>query len=179
MKQKFSIQQMCITALFMALVCVATMVIQISIPLGYAHLGDCMILFTAYMFGPVVGALASGIGSALADIFTGFAIWAVATLIIKTIMPLIAWAFFRKSKEMPTLLASTEKVLSVKVIAGSIVTLLFMVICYVIAGAILYGSVAMGIASAPGLLIKAVVNFAVFIVLTLAVSTPLKKYLRN
>lgn len=54
-----------------------------------------------------------------------------------------------------------------------------MVICYVIAGAILYGSVAMGIASAPGLLIKAVVNFAVFIVLTLAVSTPLKKYLRN
>ena len=167
MKQKFSIQQMCITALFMALVCVATMVIQISIPLGYAHLGDCMILFTAYMFGPVVGALASGIGSALADIFTGFAIWAVPTLIIKTIMPLIAWAFFRKSKEMPTLLA------------GSIVTLLFMVICYVIAGAILYGSVAMGIASAPGLLIKAVVNFAVFIVLTLAVSTPLKKYLRN
>lgn len=34
------------------------------------------------------------LGSALADIFTGFAIWAVPTLIIKTIMPLIAWAFF-------------------------------------------------------------------------------------
>ena len=55
----------------MALTCIATMLIQIPIPLGYAHLGDSVILITAYLFGPVVGALAGGIGSAMADILTG------------------------------------------------------------------------------------------------------------
>ena len=48
------------------------MLIQIPIPLGYAHLGDSVILITAYLFGPVVGALAGGIGSAMADILTGY-----------------------------------------------------------------------------------------------------------
>ena len=32
-----TVTQMCITAVFMALTCVATMVVQIPIPLGYAH----------------------------------------------------------------------------------------------------------------------------------------------
>ena len=63
-----TVTQMCITAVFMALTCVATMVVQIPIPLGYAHLGDSVILICAFFFGPVVGALAGGIGSAMADI---------------------------------------------------------------------------------------------------------------
>lgn len=179
MNKKFSIQQMCITALFMAVVCVATMVIQISIPLGYAHMGDCMILFTTYMFGPVVGALAGGIGSALADIFTGFAIWSVPTLIIKSIMPLIAWLFYKKGVKSGGIIAVTGKVFSVKVVCGSILSLLFMVVCYVLAGMLLYGSVAMGLASAPGLLLKAAVNFVVFVLLAMVVSVPLKKYIAN
>ena len=33
-----TVTQMCVTAVFMALTCVATMVVQIPIPLGYAHL---------------------------------------------------------------------------------------------------------------------------------------------
>ena len=63
-----NVAQMCVTAVLMALTCVATMVVQIPIPLGYAHLGDSVILISAYFFGPVVGALAGGIGSAMADI---------------------------------------------------------------------------------------------------------------
>ena len=78
-----------------ALTCIATMLIQIPIPLGYAHLGDSVILITAYLFGPVVGALAGGIGSAMADILTGYPVWAVPTLLIKTIMPLIACYIFQ------------------------------------------------------------------------------------
>ena len=68
-----NVAQMCVTAVLMALTCVATMVVQIPIPLGYAHLGDSVILISAYFFGPVVGALAGGIGSAMADILTGYA----------------------------------------------------------------------------------------------------------
>ena len=72
-KPKIPVLQLCLTAVFMALICVATMVIQIPIPLGYAHLGDCMILLATYLLGPVAGMLASGIGSAMADILTGYA----------------------------------------------------------------------------------------------------------
>jgi len=67
-----SMTDFCMTAVCMALTCIATMLIQIPIPLGYAHLGDSVILITAYLFGPVVGALAGGIGSAMADILTGY-----------------------------------------------------------------------------------------------------------
>lgn len=59
-KKKFTIQKMCMTAVFMALTCMATAFIQIPIPLGYAHLGDCIILIAAYLCGPVAGALAGG-----------------------------------------------------------------------------------------------------------------------
>lgn len=45
-----TVTQMCITAVFMALTCVATMVVQIPIPLGYAHLGDSVILICAFFF---------------------------------------------------------------------------------------------------------------------------------
>ena len=48
----------------------------------------------------------------------------------------------------------------------SIITLVFMVIAYTVAGMILYGSVAADLASAPGLAMKAVVNLVVFYVLT-------------
>ena len=46
-----NVAQMCVTAVLMALTCVATMVVQIPIPLGYAHLGDSVILISAYFLG--------------------------------------------------------------------------------------------------------------------------------
>ena len=36
---KFSTNQICSIALFMALVCISTLFFKIPIPLGYAHLG--------------------------------------------------------------------------------------------------------------------------------------------
>lgn len=150
---------LCITAIFMALTCLATMIIQIPIPLGYAHLGDSVILIASYLFGPVAGAAAGGIGSALADILTGYPIWAVPTLIIKCIMGLFAGYFFHKG-------GKRMELFSVKSYVVTIVTLLFMVAGYVVGGAFLYGSTAAGIASAPGLLMKSVVNLFVFYVLT-------------
>ena len=151
-----TVTQMCITAVFMALTCVATMMVQIPIPLGYAHLGDSVILICAFFFGPVVGALAGGIGSAMADILTGFAVWAVPTLIIK---PIIACSIFGNMKSK----FDRCKVISVKGIVGAVVTLLFMTLGYVVFGAIIAGSFAAGLASAPGLLLKSVVNMVVYL----------------
>lgn len=163
-----SMTDFCMMAVCMALTCIATMLIQIPIPLGYAHLGDSVILITAYLFGPVVGALAGGIGSAMADILTGYPVWAVPTLLIKTIMPLIACYIFQNK-------VSRKPVISVRVLVGAVVTLLFMTAGYVFFGGILYGSWALGLASAPGLLLKSVVNLIVFIV----VGTGLSKVVKN
>lgn len=53
-----------------ALVCVATMLIQIPIPAtgGYANLGDGVILVCAYLISPLYAVIAAGLGSMLADL---------------------------------------------------------------------------------------------------------------
>ena len=42
--KKMDAKQITLAALAIAVVCVSTMVIQIPIPLGYMHLGNCCIL---------------------------------------------------------------------------------------------------------------------------------------
>ncbi len=78
-----------------ALVCVATMIIKIPSPLkGYLNLGDCIVLLTGWSLSPLYGFLAVGIGSALADIFSGYIVYAPATFVIKGLMAIIAYLGF-------------------------------------------------------------------------------------
>ncbi len=74
-------------ALFVALTTVATLVIRIPIPAtkGYFNLGDSLIFTSALLFGANMGAVAGGLGSALADILGGYSYWAPLTLVIKGI----------------------------------------------------------------------------------------------
>ena len=76
--------KLCAAAMFTALICVATMVIQIPVPLGgFVNFGDSFIIICSWVLGPVYGFAAGGIGSALADILSGYAIYAPATFVIK------------------------------------------------------------------------------------------------
>ena len=86
-----------VMAAFMAaLVCVATMIIKIPSPLkGYLNLGDCMVLLAGWMLSPIYGFLAAGLGSALADLFSGYVTYAPATFVIKGLMALIAFFGFK------------------------------------------------------------------------------------
>ena len=60
-------------ALTAALACVATMIIKIPSPLkGYLNLGDCIVLTAGWLLSPTYGFLAAGLGSALADVFSGY-----------------------------------------------------------------------------------------------------------
>lgn len=87
------------TALVAALACVATMVLPIPSPTGgYMNPGDAVVLLGAYLLGPVYGALAAGIGSALADALAGYMMYVPATLIIKAVMALTAALLYRKLK---------------------------------------------------------------------------------
>ncbi len=78
------------TALFMALCCAATMVIQIPSPTqGYVNLGDCVVLLSGWLLGPWYGMLAGGAGSAMADLLLGYAHYVPGTLVIKALMALL------------------------------------------------------------------------------------------
>lgn len=83
-------------ALMAALTCVATMIIKIPSPLkGYLNLGDCIVLAAGWMLSPTYGFLAAGLGSALADLFSGYIVYAPATFVIKGLMALTAFFGFK------------------------------------------------------------------------------------
>jgi len=80
---KGTLIQISLWAAMAALVCVATLLIRIPNPMGgYFNVGDVMVFVSALTFGPVVGGVAGGIGSSLADII-GFPVFAIPTLLIK------------------------------------------------------------------------------------------------
>ena len=87
-----------VTALFAALICVATMVVQIPIPAtgGYANLGDGIILICAFLMSPIHAVCAAGLGSMLADVLAGYISYAPGTLVIKAGIALIAALIYRR-----------------------------------------------------------------------------------
>lgn len=133
-KGKLSLIQLCVTAMFAALICVATMIIRIPSPLGgYINFGDTFIILAGWIMGPVYGFAAGGIGSALADLFAGYAAYIPGTFIIKgliaVIAALISGAFGKKN-------GFAKKV---RRLCGAVPAELFM-----IAGYYLYAAVPMG-----------------------------------
>lgn len=72
-------------AIFTPLTTAATMLLTVSIPAtkGYFNIGETMVYTSALLFGPVIGAFTGGVGSMLADLFLGYAIYAPATLVVK------------------------------------------------------------------------------------------------
>ena len=91
-------QKLVTAALMAALVCIATMIVKIPTPLkGYVNLGDGLVLATGWMLSPAYGFFAAALGSALADIFSGYVMYAPATFLIKGLMALIAYLISAKS----------------------------------------------------------------------------------
>lgn len=155
MKRKHNTFSFCCGALLTALVCIMTMVIQIPIPLGYAHLGDAAILLGAAYFGRREAVWASGLGSSLADFLTGFTQWVIPTFLIKVIIVLIAGhLMFDKN--------GSFRLFHWRTFLAAILSMAWMVIGYTAVGSILYGSFAAGLASSPGLITEGVVNIAVY-----------------
>lgn len=80
-----------LTAMLAALICVSTLCIQIPSPVGgYINAGDAFVLMSGFMLGTIYGSAAAGIGSALADVLTGYMHYAPGTLILKALTALIA-----------------------------------------------------------------------------------------
>jgi len=98
-KGKFNVTMLAVTAVMIAVVVVATRFLQIPVPAtgGYIHMGDIFVFFSAFAFGPVIGAIAGGIGCGLADILGGWAVWAPLTLVAHGVQGFVA-GYFGKGK---------------------------------------------------------------------------------
>lgn len=78
-----------LNGLMIALVLLVTMFTKIPGPLGYFNIGDAAIIIAAVMFGRKSGFIAGAFGSALADIFLGFAYFAPITFVVKGLEGLV------------------------------------------------------------------------------------------
>lgn len=125
-------ERIVMAAMIAALACVATMVIKIPSPLkGYLNLGDCIVLTAGWLLTPTYGFLAAGLGSAMADMFSGYVTYVPATFIIKGLMALAAfWVFqllHNKLGDLPS-----------RIISGAVAEVV-MVLGYFVFEGFLYG----------------------------------------
>ena len=95
-------------------------------------MGDAILLVSAWLLGPLYGTVAAGIGSMLADLFSGYVIYAPATIIIKSLVALIAILLYKS-------LSRVGKSGLMGYVISAIVAELFMVLGYFLYELWLYG----------------------------------------
>lgn len=147
------------TALFAALGYVATRVLMVPSPTGgYMNLGDAVVLLGAFLLGPVHGAIAGGVGPALADLLSGYPAWVPGTLVIKALMGLTAAVLYRGLGKKPWAL----------VVCGAAAEAIMVVGYWLYDGLFIVGSLAGSAAGIPSNLAQAVFGVAVSTLLALA-----------
>jgi uncharacterized membrane protein len=129
---QIKIRRIVTAALMAALVCVATLIIRIPSPMkGYINLGDGIVLLAGWMLLPQYGFFAAAVGSALADVFAGYVLYAPATFFIKGIMALVAFALAHPMQN--------AKKRIVFQLLGGVLAELVMVFGYFVFEGVLYG----------------------------------------
>ncbi len=86
------------TIVFTVLVFAVTIVVQVYQPAtgGYFNLGEAVIYVAAMVSSPIVAGIAGGVGASIADVVTGYGIFAPATLVIKFTEGYVAGILVRK-----------------------------------------------------------------------------------
>lgn len=157
---KFNTKDFVICALFVALTFVATMFINIRLPImgngGLIHLGNIPLFLAAFIFGKRTGAIAGGFGMALFDLISGWTAWAPFTLIIVGAMGYVAGLIAEKM--------TCNKQISyvVAIVAACIIK----IVGYYFAEVFLYHNWIVPLGSVPGNIIQVV--FAGIVVLPFA-----------
>lgn len=152
-------KKLVLSALFAALTCVATMVIRIPTPGtgGYIHPGDAIVILSGVFLGPLYGAFAAGIGSALSDLFGGYFIYVPITLIIKGLSAGLAGLVFtglRQKVNRPVF----------RVALGGVINLVLVAAGYFVCEIPLY-SLAAAAASVPSNLVQGAGGLVISVIL--------------
>lgn len=149
------------SAMFAALVLMATMFIQVPTINGYVHIGDTLVYLSAAFLPMPFSILAAGVGAGLADFISGYTLYVIPTFIIKGLM---AACFSSKS----------EKILTVRNAIALVIADIINVIGYFLCEMVLYkqgsfiATVAVSARTIPGNLIQSVTASVIFVVVALA-----------
>ncbi len=128
-------KKLAFAALFAALCCVSTLIITVPLPNGYFNTGDVFVLLSGWCLGPLYGAAAAAVGSALADLWSGFALYAPATFVIKGLNAALAWLVACSIKK----LMKKDSLDFLSRIVGAIAGETVMVLGYFLFEIVLYG----------------------------------------
>jgi uncharacterized repeat protein (TIGR04002 family) len=139
-----------------AIICVFTAFFQIKNPVsGYIHPGDSFIYLFACILPMPYSLLAGAIGASLADVISGYAIYALPTFIIKAVMAVV---FTNKQRNF-----------SVRNILAAVWGTIALLGGYFVAEIILYDMEG-ALANVVPNLIQGVSNFALFIIYSVILS---------
>ncbi|MET3730274.1 putative membrane protein [Fictibacillus halophilus] len=157
--QSTKTRMLVISALFVALTLVATMFINIKLPIagngGLIHLGNIPLFVAAFVFGRRTGAIAGAFGMGLFDLLSGYTIWAPFTFIIVGAMGYVAGVIAEKVPGKRVLVYSMAVV----------VAMLIKVVGYYFAEVVLYSNWIVPFGSIPGNILQ--VGFAGLVVVPL------------
>ena len=143
---------LCISGIFTALVFVITAYLHIPTYNGYVHCGDGFIILAACIL-PMPYSIAVGvIGAFLADVITGYAIWAPGSMIIKGLIALL-------------FSAKTKKILSLRNLIMLFPAAIVSALGYYLYEALIMASFVASLAGIPGSLVQALASSLVFVLI--------------
>ena len=128
-------KKLAFAALFATLCCVSTLIVTVPLPNGYFNVGDVFVLLAGWCLGGIWGGAAAAVGSALADLWSGFALYAPATFLIKGLNAALAWLVAFSMKK----LIKKDSLDFLSRIVGAIAGEAVMVLGYFLFETVLYG----------------------------------------
>ena len=141
----------------MALTFVSTMFIRVPLVLGYINLGDAFVLLSVFILGPVYGTIAAGVGSALADLF-GYITYAPGTLLIKTVMAIVAYLLYK------LLLKATKKAILAEIVGG-VAGAIIMAFGYFFYETLFFETAAVAIINVPYNIVQGLVGVTIAVII--------------
>lgn len=161
---------MVLSAMGIALVFVATLLLNIKLPItangGLVHLGTGMLFTFAILFGPKKGAIAGALGMGLFDLVSGWTLWAPISFVARGLQGYLVGKIAWSSGA-----AKHRTAFNVMAMAASVPIMLAV---YYLGESILFKSWIVPLASIPGNLVQNVVGMLV----ALPVCALLKKVAR-
>ena len=154
MKKK-RIKLMCLSGILSALVFAITAYLHIPTYNGYVHCGDGVIFIAACILPMPYSIVVGVLGAMLADLLTGFAIWAPGSMIIKGLLALL---FVCKS----------NKIITKRNLIMLLPAALISAAGYYLYEALITGSFIASLSGIPGSLVQALASSIVFVAIGLA-----------
>lgn len=126
---------MAMTAMFTALITVATAFIKVPHAFGYTHPGDSMVYLSACVLPTPYGIIASAIGGGLADLIAGYPQWILPTVIIKALnaVPFVLCRYILSKRN------KDNRIINIPTVMMIVPTTAITVFGYFVANYLLYG----------------------------------------